>query len=103
MLIFSLGLLLMAAIAAALPEELVSVDDGGAAIASLNFAGNFERIMVEEVDAASVGGNDLELATSGFVCLESVPGMRGMVCERALLSMPEAGLGGREEKGVFVG
>ncbi len=48
-------------------------------------------------------GNDLSLAGLDFGCLEEVPGMRGMLFERALLSMLEVGLGGREEKGVLVG
>ena len=103
MLIFSLGLLLIAAIAVALPEELVSVDDAGAAIASANFAGNFDRVVVEAIEEGSMGGNDLELARSDFSCLEEVPGMRGMLRERALLSMLEEGKDGRDEKGVLAG
>ena len=102
MLIFSLGLLLIAAIAAALPEELVSVDDIGVVTASLNLAGNFERGIVEERELGSAGGNDLELA--GSACLAEVPGIRGMLCkERALLSMLEVGRVGREEKGALAG
>ena len=102
MLIFSLGLLLMAAIAAALLEELVSVDVEEET-ASLNFAGNFERGTIEEVELRSAGGNNLELAGSGFGSLLEVPGISGMLCKaRALLSMLEVGWVGREENGALV-
>ena len=59
--------------------------------------------MVEGRESGPMGGNDLELAGSGFAFLEEALGMRGILCEMALLSMLEVRLGEREEKGVFVG
>lgn len=74
MLIFSLGLLLIAAIAATLFEELVSVDDGDAVTASPSFAGNFER-SIEARALESGGGSDLE--GSDFFNFEEAGGTNG--------------------------
>jgi len=82
MLIFSLGLLPIAAMVAALLEELVSVllsVDTGAMGVSPNFAGNLERDSVEERVPESPGGRDLERVEPGFDGFEEVPGASGIL------------------------